>query len=485
MNAGLKRSNVIFILADTLRAKEVFEKLNKLKFFKRMANEGITYRKAIAPSTWTLPSHASIFTGLLPLEHGVNFVYNRLKPSLMNLPVVFLKSGYSTACFTNNYLIDHFYGFGYGFERIFKILKTPEERLPFKSVSFYQISIDKTNFKNFSFKKIINTIYYYNLNYFGILQKDKGLSETITKMQNWISRCKNSFFIFTNLMETHEMYLPFSNHNLMTTAFHFSELIRYLLEVRIRHFTSRNLIESVNISDISARFLRRLYVSEIRYLDKGLKALYDFLEDKNVLDNTIIVMTSDHGQELYEHKSLGHPMRFYNTILHVPLFIRVPWLDKREIESFVSIKDVAKTITQLALGPQKASVISGKLLPPFGKNTNFSLSETLGDPVFEMKLRNPENSNELDGIPIDTLKEHFIGGVSVYFNKYHYIKYTDGRKLLFDFEKDYLEQNNIIGSSISKEEFIPKDIMKFADFRLEKIRIKNASKLFHKFRRSV
>lgn len=466
-NTKSKKPNVIFILADTLRAKEVFENLNKLKFFKRIASEGITYRKAIAPSTWTLPSHASIFTGLLPLEHGVNFIHNKLKPSLTSLPVIFLKSGYSTACFTNNYLIDNFYGFGYGFEKVFRILKTPEERLPFKGIGFYQTA--KIDLKNFSLKKTINTIFYYNSNYFGILQKDKGLNETITKMQHWISRHKNPFFIFANLMETHEMYLPLSYHNLMTTMFHPIEFIRYLLEVRIKHFTSRNLIENVNISDMSAKFLRRLYVSEIRHLDKGLNILYDFLEDKNILDNTIIVITSDHGQELYEHKALGHPMRFYNTILHVPLFIRVPEQDRKEIEEFVSIKDTAKTITRIALGSKKANVIGGKLLPPFGKNTNFSLSETLGDPVFEMKLRNPENSNELNGIPIDTLRKHFVGGISIYFNKYHYIKYTDGREFLFDFERDYLEQNNILEqTSIIKEELIPRDILKFVNFRLEK-----------------
>ena len=153
MNTNSKKSNVIFILADTLRAKEVFENLNKLKFFKRIAREGITYRKAIAPSTWTLPSHASIFTGLLPLEHKVNFAYDRLKPSLMLLPVVFLKSGYSTACFTNNPLIDYTYGFGYGFEKVFRVNKTPEEKLPFKDIGIYQTY--KINLSTFSLKKMI------------------------------------------------------------------------------------------------------------------------------------------------------------------------------------------------------------------------------------------------------------------------------------------------------------------------------------------
>jgi len=405
---------------------------------------------------------------------------------LSNLPVIFLKAGYSTACFTNNPLIDHFYGFGHGFERLFKILKPPEEKIPFKNYGFVQfkpnkdftkniintikLCLDKPNMFTTIIKKIINSIIYYNLNYYGFLQQDKGLQDTINRMKEWINNTKKPFFIFANIMETHEMYLPFCHHNFLISILNFNELLHYLKEVKIRYFTSRNLIEDVKISEKSVRFLRRLYLNEIKYMDRTLKSFYDFLEDRRLIENTILVITSDHGQELYEHKALGHPIRFYNTILHVPLFLSIPEYDSLVIDSFVSVKDVFKTLTYLALGYQRSQIINGKLIPPFGRDLNFALSETLGDPVFEMKLRNPNSDNELNGIPLKILRDSFFGGVSVYFKNYHYFKLTNGHEFLFDFEKDYLENNNILDQ---KNELIPEDILKLVNWRVNKIKFKN------------
>ena len=450
--------NILFIVLDTLRAKEVLENIKKFKFFSKLMKDGIVYKKAIAPSNWTLPSHASIFTGLYPLEHGVNRVYDSLRKSPFNLPVLLKKAGYRTLLITNNNFISSEYKFIYGFNKYINLsaehnevkIKTPEE--------FLNAIKDSKNISDClnSFLEFLRHADHTMLGF----NKDRNTKITTEILIDLIKSEKyllNKHFIFVNYMENHEFYRPFSHYCLGTSISNFVSLIYYLKEVRPKYYTEYAFFNSINLSKKSINFLRKLYLDTIYYIDKTLLKLFKTMESEGSLDSTVLIVTSDHGNEHFEHSILGHSKHLYNTISHVPLFIY--GLDDHQIiEDFVSVKDIYGIVLKSSIGKVPNFV---KLPPPFSRNyQNFALSEMVVEPILDFAIKTKK---------IDDAKRMLYGGVSVHFDNYHYIKLTNGKTFLFDFEKDYLEKENLFND---RKDEIPKNISRFVDYRIEKIILK-------------
>jgi len=486
-----KKYNIIFVLIDSLRAKELFHPDDgrpNTPFLNRLTKVSYVYTRAIAPSTWTLPSCASIFTGLLPREHRLNFANSRLKPKTYTLAELLNRNGYTTICFSNNPLLNYENGLAKGFERLHSFYEQPvEKQLPFKndvldvkklrlpqnrdimSITRYILNALK-NEGNF-LKNLINVGYYYSKSSLGLFKKDKGAAKTKDAVIDWL-KCydKNKpFFLFIHLMETHEMYFPFISYNILYSLINFQKAVKYLKTIRITHFTSRNLIEQYYLDSDVVKYLRNLYKREIEYVDKQLNSLYKFIKLQGLDRETIFVITADHGQQLYEHGALGHAMRFYNVNLHVPLVINLPEKDSQVIDKFVSLKDLSKTIIDY-LG-LKCKIPGHSFLPnKIDQYPSYVFSETIADPVFDMKIRNKDLVNELYGLSDKIIRENMYGGLSVYYDKYHYILLTNGKIEIYDFENDYNEKNNLFKFRIIG---LPDDLLKRVKEEYFKIKIIN------------
>jgi arylsulfatase A-like enzyme len=307
--------NVILIVIDTLRedyAKPLEEVLKKLGF--------ISYENVIAPASWTMPSHASMFTGLYPALHEahetrekkhINVKFSKGEELLLSTQLGNL--GYETYLLTANIFITPKFGFrGFNWyyctpfftpsfsENERKIIEaistkyTPKNR--FESVKAF------LNEKQYQLLFRIITDHLYKNIYYRITgwPKDKGAKLIKMKLRKLNINHTEPTFIFINLMETHNPYL-----------------------VNEKLTIKDMLLGNVNKSFI--RIWKDKYREEIIYVTKRILEILKILKEKKVFDNSLIIITSDHGQLLGEHNNkLEHGTFLYDELLKVPLFIKYP-----------------------------------------------------------------------------------------------------------------------------------------------------------------
>lgn len=313
--------NVILISIDTLRADHLGAygyRRDTSPFFDELAAQGILFERAISQIPGTLPSHMSIFTGLYPVEHGVYPPDSILSPSIETLPAVFRRAGYRTGGFTAGGYMDGRYGFDRGFE-VF------DDTIP---------------------------------------DADKDAEHVFGNGLRFLRSLEDGerFFLFLHTYQVHDPYVPprgyenrFWSGPPPPGAF---------------PSTGTNLLDvNLGVRAITpevVRYFEALYDSEIRATDDSLRRLFAGLRDLGLLENTWIVITSDHGEELFEHGMMAHE-QIYDECLHVPLLVLPPEEGRRpqprRVPDLVESVDISPTLHELAgLAPRTPP--SGESLVP-------------------------------------------------------------------------------------------------------------------------
>ena len=315
-------SHIVFIVIDTLRRDHasILEKiLGKLGF--------ISYDNAIAPSPWTTPSHASIFTGLYPILHGAHETRDKkltqvkLSKRLNLINCILKNEGYTTYLLTANILVCPQQGY-IGFDRYYcisnirllNILNSHERDKLRKILNLSQkcskLSLIKYLLSNHEFKllgklvldKAFNNMYSYAL--VRKWPKDKGSTRLIKVLSKWLYEDDRSTpkFIFINFMEVHD---PYS------------------IKENVYDILYNNLLRNRLDQGIVSRW-RKKYPKHVKYIGDKLIDLMNVLKKYNMYDNSLIIITSDHGQLLGEHDRIGHGVFLYDELLRVPLLIKYP-----------------------------------------------------------------------------------------------------------------------------------------------------------------
>ncbi len=331
--------NIIFIVVDTLRkdyARPLEEKLKKLGF--------ISYENIIAPASWTLPSHVSMFTGLYPAFHGAHETKNKkdinVKLNIKDILSSRLKeAGYKTYLLSSNPYIRPEFGF-MGFDYFYDALYIPSlsllsptekkelEKLGHLSKTKSQLAkslIFSRHFRLFikaSLNYFINKPYVYMSAMLKNWPKDKGARNLINTLKKKVLTTteKSPMFIFINLMEVHEPY--FIGDNLGGEGF-------------------RENLKTNKINPNHLQKWKEKYPEEVKYVTKKILELMMVLKEKGIFDNSLIIVTSDHGQLLGEHGRIGHGVFLYDELLRIPLLIKYPKDFDIEIVKNDSIKYVS------------------------------------------------------------------------------------------------------------------------------------------------
>ena len=320
--------NIILIVLDTLRADAISVYNNQIETpsIEKLSKECLVFERNIASAPWTLPSHASMFTGRYPMEHHVHFKGDNrdfLKTSwLMNdypgktIAEILKQEGYTTIGMSANTGIVPGTGFDRGFD-VFSFFDPMgnfalnNEWSVLKGKIIERFGETKSEvFKNFLSKGIRKENISFLNTYFKLRKRIRKSHEynnfpynkSGRNMINSLSSSSLSqpFFLFLNLMESHEPYIDdFSPQQEQ-------EYSLGLLEPSIK----------------TVKKVRESYYAESKLIDWEIAEIVRFLKENNIYDSTNIIITSDHGQSLFEHEFYGHGIYLHDELIRVPLLIK-------------------------------------------------------------------------------------------------------------------------------------------------------------------
>jgi arylsulfatase A-like enzyme len=347
------RPNLVLAVVDTARADVLSPE--RLPGVRHIAAEGTMFRRAISAAPWTLPAHGSLFSGLLPFEHGltgdVAVVDGRPRSvghvieSLADrwLSSALMRAGYRTFGASANPWIAAAMGWGSGFERFVDVWN---ERSPRFQVGSAPRKRSRTAWLPEPLARRVRSAYRVTRAVLGT--EDSGAARSISAFRQWLgtSRPRAPYFAFFNFMEAHAPYLPpraFGSRSLPGRAAASRLNSRLTNEFVVRFNVG---LEDLPEHDLS--LLRDLYGGEVEYLDVRLANLAEEVGLAN--GDTVLVVVGDHGEHLGERHLLGHQASLSDRLLWVPLMVAGPpdLVPRGEVGDTVSTKDVCGTLLQLA-----------------------------------------------------------------------------------------------------------------------------------------
>lgn len=337
--------NVIVIIVDTLRADHLssygYER-DTSPFMDSLAAEGVRYENAIAPSSWTQPVHASMLTGRYTYEHQAENA--PLDDTYPTIGEVMQANGYRTGAFSANTL---FFTRRQGHGRGFLHFEDNYQSVP---DAFLNSSLYGFLFDFYGLRKA--------LNYEGVPTRILA-TDINDSVLRWVDKDDKPFFVVMNYFDVHDPYTPPEPYrSKFASVPNPGGLINGFMERYSPSLTPEQIQSEIDAYDGS-----------IAYVDDQIKVFFGELEARGLLENTIVIVTSDHGESFGEHGFLQHSASLYLDEIHVPLIVwgpgRVP--AGNTVETPVTITALPSTILSLIdatddpfPGPSLALLFSGE-----------------------------------------------------------------------------------------------------------------------------
>jgi arylsulfatase len=336
-NAGKEDSTpVILITLDTVRARNLAPYGYRRVTTPRLdafAQESIIFERAYSSSSWTLPSHASIFTGKWIFEHGANTLAQQLRSDIRTLATELFEHGYRTGGFVGGPYAKARYGMAQGFE-IFR------DRLDFFEWH--------TLFENYSIRRLLDR---FAPNWTRLVLKTDGertAKEMLPDILQFVDETRGSpFFLFVNFFDAHAPYNLGEEFRPMFGA-EGADLDTLDRIVNGQYQDGDLRFSHLTVDEADREMLVNLYDSELYHLDQHLGQFFDHLRAQGLYDRSLIIITSDHGEEFLENGGLQHRQTLFEEVVHVPLYIKPPLLAEElqgtRVSSPVSNKDIFETV---------------------------------------------------------------------------------------------------------------------------------------------
>lgn len=321
--AAANAPNVLLIILDTVRAASLslhgYER-NTTPGLSRWASDGAIFEHAFAPAPWTFPSHASMFTGYTPSRLGIDWKTweTTMDSAVPTVAESFRDRGYVTAGFVANL---YYTAWDSGLDRGFIHYKDHRTTLSqvLMSTMLVQTSLGASLKESRGARGIWNALKTFDLSVPRLLSNDPKHAELLSnEFLAWQKRLGNQpFFAFLNYFDAHEPYRVPSDHKGVFGT------------------------DSVPLDR---------YDNAIRYIDVELERVFSTLAERGVLDQTIVIVTSDHGELFGERGDYGHGQSLYTQLTWVPLVLRYPPVVPRgaRVTDAVSLRDIPATLLELA-----------------------------------------------------------------------------------------------------------------------------------------
>jgi len=373
--------NLLWITVDTLRSDRLGcygHTRDTSPAIDALAKRGVRFERAYATAPWTTPSITSMLTGRMPSSHGLYRTGRSLPPGIDSLPRQLASEGYRTWGIVSNLLIGKSNGFDEHFERFDESFARGE-----RSVS------------------------------------TTGVIEIAERWLGELEELEDPFILYVHLFDPHVEYM---RHKEVGYAADRGGVLTGEESFRIL----RKNVERIGEAERS--FLRDLYDEEVRFTDNGIAVLLARLDELELTDSTLIVLTSDHGEEIFERGWIGHTRTLFEELMRVPLIFAGPGVaGGRTVAEPVSLVELPGALRQLLL-PTAST-------PPARLAARVLDLDSPADPppvVFEVDfidLRNPDREAHLSSI--------VRGQMKLIRNE------KTGELALFNLEKDPAERRNL------------------------------------------
>lgn len=384
----------------------------------RVAAEGILFEQAISPSSWTFPVMASVFTGMLPCKHGGHDEHVMLDSDYPTMAEIFERAGYDTAAFSDVPYVGPMTKLSRGFATMSNMRR--------HEVSFGH--------------KILKGIGRAHRTLSGKYQKTNETPVAFGEAMRWLESRRDRgkpFMLYLHSDETHAPFLPPKRYRRRFSG----------LSARQMHAINQDnqlyVSGAVPMSQTDFDDLRALALAEVAYTDAWVGKLLARVQRLGLAEETAIVIAADHGDNLGEHGLLRHGMCLYDTLLRVPLILKLPGCTEAvRVEPMVQLIDLLPTLMALASidEPDTSREFHGRdLLVAMRTESfaDFAVSE----------LYRPDQQIWRNKVPdfLPEFRERFDRTLRSYRTNTHKLIWSsNGRHELYDLKDDPGETKNLI-----------------------------------------
>ncbi|HLY37158.1 MAG TPA: sulfatase [Candidatus Binatia bacterium] len=367
--------NVLLLMIDTLRADHLScygGTAVSTPHIDTLATGGLRYANMFSQASWTRPSVATILTGLYPSSHGAVHKADRLPDRVDTLAEMLQRAGYRTIGFANNANVSQAFNFQQGFDE-YRYL-APD--------FFFRADEPASQLTLYSGLRLVRERF---LSHYVDVHHYYQPAEVVTaEVRRWLDGRRDDgrpFFLFVHYMDAHDPYFahPFNGEGY----------------ARVAH---------PNPDPALAEKLHQLYASGIGYLDEHLGVLFEDLHRRGLWDNTLVLLTGDHGEEFHEHGGWWHGTTLYDEQIHVPLLVKPPGTHAgRVIDEFATSLDITPTILAAA-GASVPPSLPGHVLPldggaPPSRQSVFAEEDLEGNVLQAVRTREWKIVNANPGNP--------------------------------------------------------------------------------------
>ncbi len=314
-NLTCKDCNVLIVAYDTLGANKVSSfgyQRQTTPALDQLADHGVKFTNNISPSSWTVPTFMSIFTGLYPTEHKVvnkftvftkdqKVISNlaKLSPSVETLAQQFKNNGYVTGGFTGDAGVSATFGDNQGFD----------------------------------------------------VYTDESIFGSIANSTNhalpWLAQNKDKkFFMFLHGYDSHGQFKVSDNYEGKFTPQNYTGPYKGTIKEQ-SELREKGLAGQLNLTSEDVNFWNGWYDSKIFDADSRFANFWSEFEKMDLQNKTIVVILSDHGEEVYNHKGFDHGHSLYDELVHVPLVFIIPGAKSRVVNEQTTTLDLVPTLFDL------------------------------------------------------------------------------------------------------------------------------------------
>lgn len=333
------RPNIVVLVLDTARPDllSVYGHSRPTSpFLESFAAQGTRFDRAYSSSSWTLPAHASLFTGAAPEVHEANQTSKRVADSMPLLAEQLAAAGYQTAGFSGNMWMSELGGL----ERGFQHFENRNRRIYPKHTR--TLAADRRG------KTVLARSHY-----------------VASRVFEWIERKLTDdqpFFLFVNLVEPHQPYLPdwdAAQHFLPEQSARWNAIQRYFPNSNATRLLYRHYARQNPLTADEWKIVTGMYEGALRLVDKITGEIIQAIDSVSDPENTLVFILSDHGENLGDHGHLTHIFNLYDSNLRILCIARGPGIPVGAVdERVVHITDIYKTVLSVA-GIEAASDSGG------------------------------------------------------------------------------------------------------------------------------